>query len=317
MAAGEFAAARGAGRRRRQSAALAGVVRRCRSAARRPPAGAGGRSRTSRRGRLNTDALQRLATVLDALDIEVPMTLWDAASRAPQPADGYLPETGRAGRPRAVRQAQGVGRTMLLGHAGARADGPAGANILALGDAMRALKPSGWKPTRAGWRWRRCCRFGRALVGQLKMARRAATASSSRASWRCWRASAARPRTRCRPIAAISMTSSRFSDGAAESLADRRARRYRRLSAQLSEAGMAPASRARRLSAVRQFFKFLRAEGSIAEDPALGFCRPQEGPDAAQDPVGGGGRPPDRGGARAHRHRARAATACGRCGSTR
>jgi integrase/recombinase XerD len=44
-----------------------------------------------------------------------------------------------------------------------------------------------------------------------------------------------------------------------------------------SQAGMAPASRARRLSAVRQLFKFLSAEGTIAEDPALGFAGPKKG----------------------------------------
>ena len=40
---------------------------------------------------------------------------------------------------------------------------------------------------------------------------------------------------------------------------------------------MAPASRARRLSAVRQLFKFLSAEGVIEEDPALGFAGPKKG----------------------------------------
>jgi integrase/recombinase XerD len=43
----------------------------------------------------------------------------------------------------------------------------------------------------------------------------------------------------------------------------------------LSEAGLAPASRARRLSAVRQFFKFLAGEGVIADDPALGLAGPK------------------------------------------
>ncbi|KAB2912534.1 MAG: site-specific tyrosine recombinase XerD [Hyphomicrobiaceae bacterium] len=46
---------------------------------------------------------------------------------------------------------------------------------------------------------------------------------------------------------------------------------------ELSEAGMAPASRARRLSAIRQLFKFLSAEGAVAEDPALGFSGPRKG----------------------------------------
>jgi integrase/recombinase XerD len=45
----------------------------------------------------------------------------------------------------------------------------------------------------------------------------------------------------------------------------------------MSEAGLAPTSRARRLSGLRQFFKFLRAEGAIADDPARGFSGPKKG----------------------------------------
>ena len=45
----------------------------------------------------------------------------------------------------------------------------------------------------------------------------------------------------------------------------------------LSEAGLAPASRARRLSAIRQLCKFLVGEGVMAEDPALGFAGPKQG----------------------------------------
>jgi len=45
----------------------------------------------------------------------------------------------------------------------------------------------------------------------------------------------------------------------------------------LSEGGLAPASRARRLSAIRQLFKFLVAEGVMAEDPVLGFAGPKQG----------------------------------------
>ena len=45
----------------------------------------------------------------------------------------------------------------------------------------------------------------------------------------------------------------------------------------MSESGLAPASRARRLSAIRQLFKFLAAEGHIAEDPAHGLAGPKKG----------------------------------------
>jgi integrase/recombinase XerD len=43
----------------------------------------------------------------------------------------------------------------------------------------------------------------------------------------------------------------------------------------ISEDGLAPASRARRLSAIRQLFKFLASEGLIAEDPAHGLAGPK------------------------------------------
>jgi integrase/recombinase XerD len=43
----------------------------------------------------------------------------------------------------------------------------------------------------------------------------------------------------------------------------------------LSQSGLAPASLARRLSAVRQFCKFLTAEGVLASDPAHGLAGPK------------------------------------------
>ena len=45
----------------------------------------------------------------------------------------------------------------------------------------------------------------------------------------------------------------------------------------LTEHGLAASSRARRLSALRQLFKFLLAEGRIAEDPAIGITGPRIG----------------------------------------
>ena len=39
-----------------------------------------------------------------------------------------------------------------------------------------------------------------------------------------------------------------------------------------TEQGLAPASRARRLAAIRQFYKFLAAETIVAEDPAFGLA---------------------------------------------
>ena len=45
---------------------------------------------------------------------------------------------------------------------------------------------------------------------------------------------------------------------------------------QIAEAGLAPASRARRLSAIRQLFKFLHAEGALAENPASRLSGPKQ-----------------------------------------
>src|SRR5215831_4606588 len=44
-----------------------------------------------------------------------------------------------------------------------------------------------------------------------------------------------------------------------------------------SEAGLAATSRARRLSAIRQLFKFLVGEGLVADDPTLGISGPKQG----------------------------------------
>ena len=81
----------------------------------------------------------------------------------------------------------------------------------------------------------------------------------------------------------------------------------------MSEAGLAPASRARRLSAIRQLFKFLVGEGVIAEDPAQGLAGPKKGRAlpktlsvAEVDRLIEAAR-------RAHRSAPRAATACARC----
>ena len=95
------------------------------------------------RGRFSADALHRLATVLDALDYNVPVLLWEAASRSPQPTGGHLPATGVLADLQAAAKARDEARTGLLV---IRALGPAaaeGAHIIALGDAIRALKRAG------------------------------------------------------------------------------------------------------------------------------------------------------------------------------
>ena len=94
-------------------------------------------------GRLPAPLLHRLVTVLDALNYNVPIPLWDAASKEPQPTDGYLPETGVLTALKEAADGGHTGRTILLSAAVLGPDGPGGANLIALGDAMRALKRAG------------------------------------------------------------------------------------------------------------------------------------------------------------------------------
>jgi hypothetical protein len=94
------------------------------------------------RGRFSPEALVRVATVLDALDYQVPMRLWEAAGRSPQPG-GHLPETGVLSELQAAAKGRDSDRTMLLA---IRALGPAaaeGAHVIALADTIRALKQVG------------------------------------------------------------------------------------------------------------------------------------------------------------------------------
>jgi hypothetical protein len=93
--------------------------------------------------RIGGEVLTRLVGVLDALDIDVPLRLWDTASRLPQPAGGYLPETGVLADLAQAAARQQVGRVVLLSLRALGPDGPERANVLALADALRALRRVG------------------------------------------------------------------------------------------------------------------------------------------------------------------------------
>jgi hypothetical protein len=95
------------------------------------------------RGRFSADLLHRLATVLDALDYNVPIPLWEAASRTPQPTGGHLPETGVLAELQEAAKRKEFGRTVLLAMRTLGPDGAEGAHMIALGDAIRALKRAG------------------------------------------------------------------------------------------------------------------------------------------------------------------------------
>lgn len=94
-------------------------------------------------GRFSTDALHRLATVLDALEYHVPIPLWEAASRTPQPATGFLPPTGVLTELQQASVKREFGRTVLLAMQSLGPDGADRAHMIALGDSIRALKRAG------------------------------------------------------------------------------------------------------------------------------------------------------------------------------
>lgn len=97
------------------------------------------------RSKFSPGDLHRLATVLDALNYMVPMPLWEAASRTPQPAGGHLPQTGVLSELRDAAKSREFGRTVLLVMKTLGPDGAEGANIIALGDSIRALKRAGFE----------------------------------------------------------------------------------------------------------------------------------------------------------------------------
>jgi len=93
--------------------------------------------------RFDANVLHRLATVLDALDINVPIPLWELSGRAPQPAGGHLPDTGVLTALADAAKKKDFGRTVLLAMKALGSDGAEGAHIIALGDGIRALKRAG------------------------------------------------------------------------------------------------------------------------------------------------------------------------------
>ena len=94
-------------------------------------------------GRFTPDVLHRLVTVLDALGYNIPIPLWEAASRTPQPNAGYLPATGVLSQLQDASAKKEFGRTVLLAMKSLGPNGAEGANMLALGDSIRALKRAG------------------------------------------------------------------------------------------------------------------------------------------------------------------------------
>lgn len=94
-------------------------------------------------GRFDPALLHRLATALDALDTNVPIPLWEAASRTAQPSTGHLPDTGVLSQLQDAAKTRDFTRTVLLTMRTIGPNGAEGAHMIALGDAIRALKRAG------------------------------------------------------------------------------------------------------------------------------------------------------------------------------
>ncbi|KAB2850631.1 MAG: hypothetical protein F9K44_04285 [Hyphomicrobiaceae bacterium] len=98
------------------------------------------------RGRFPAELMHRLITVLDALEFDIPIPLWEAASRTPQPSKGYLPETGLLAHLKSATADKRYGLAVLLTMRALGPEGAEGAHIIALGDSIRALKAVGLEP---------------------------------------------------------------------------------------------------------------------------------------------------------------------------
>lgn len=97
----------------------------------------------ARQGRLSQIMLHRLATVLDALDYNIPVPLWNMASRTEQPQTGHLPETGMLSAMKKASEARQIAATTLYALRTIAPEGTAKTHLLGLGETIRALKRAG------------------------------------------------------------------------------------------------------------------------------------------------------------------------------
>jgi hypothetical protein len=115
-----------------------------------PPAGSHDQSllhveELVRANRLGADGLHQLASVLAALEVNIPLPLWEAASRIPQPPGGYLPETGVLTALQEAAKHEEKARVLLLTLGALGGRGAEGVHVIVLGDTIRALKRVGFE----------------------------------------------------------------------------------------------------------------------------------------------------------------------------
>jgi hypothetical protein len=96
-------------------------------------------------GRFSPAVLHRLATVLDALDYNVPIPLWNLASRTEQPQTGHLPATGILSAMKQASVTRQIAATTLYAMRTIAPTGTSATHLLGLGETIRALKRAGLK----------------------------------------------------------------------------------------------------------------------------------------------------------------------------
>lgn len=100
--------------------------------------------------RLDGDRLHLLASVLDAMGVNVPIPLWNEAGRHPQPNRGVLPPGGLLSNLKEARDGGRAGAALLLSQEAVGATPPDELHMLALGDIVRSLAKAGF-PREAAW----------------------------------------------------------------------------------------------------------------------------------------------------------------------
>jgi len=110
------------------------------------PAGEGTQMalRMARGQRLNGGALHRLTSVLDALALDVPIPLWNTASKQPQPRKGALPPTGVLSALKKMSDEKRAGEVLLLSLQALGSHSADQMHLIALGDIVRSLKKAGF-----------------------------------------------------------------------------------------------------------------------------------------------------------------------------
>ncbi|MCF6198067.1 MAG: hypothetical protein L3J67_01500 [Hyphomicrobiaceae bacterium] len=101
--------------------------------------------RMARARRLDGRALHGLTSVLDALAFDVPIPLWNSASKHGQPKKGALPATGVLGKLKKLSEEGRAGEVLLLSMQAVGTHSADEMHLLALGDIVRALKKTGFE----------------------------------------------------------------------------------------------------------------------------------------------------------------------------